>query len=469
MTMKKLYLICATLLASLAFVACGPEEGPEGGNETPHERIIFTLLNTEAPVMAAPDEEVSYKFNVAYKYGVERIYTSLNGEVIEGSEVNYLNAPALVEAAPEEGDTATTPEGDGTAIPSVEYTFNYTVKGSQFGETLDFVFTAVGTDGYTQSVDYALWITANAVEFTLNIPEGLPTEMYSDATISFDVKVECGNVLKKIEVFKNGEAYASKSDFEDQKTFDYPFTYTPAAEDVNTNVEFHFVATDVKGNTAEIYYSVLVNKADAVGKMLWSETFNTSMSISTTTAFDTIEGGITGNAKTEFVAGNIVKYGSLYVTNSETGEQVAVDGALEGCEVYDNDLTAITHTSDGTDVCLSKFEEAADAQKETKFMTGGYLWYRKTKGGWFRVDGIKLHGATSLKLTYSQSAQKIKIDYSLDGGTTWVEIGATEGSIETAEHKFTISESAETISLRFTENGGTGHVRIDNLKLVEVL
>lgn len=446
--MKKLHSLLFALLASLAFVACGPDD-VEGGIETPHERIVFTLLNAQEPAVAAPDEEVTYKFQIAYSGGIASASTSLNGEVLEGSEMSWDNS-----AEPQ---------------TEVEYTFTYTVRGEQFGETLDFVFTAIAADGYTQSVDYALWITANAVEFTVTIPEGLPTEMYSDGTLDFNVNVECGNVLRSIEVFKNdGEtAYASKSDFTDEKTYSYAFTYTPAEEDVATDVTFRFVATDVKDNTAEASYTITIIKADAVGKMLWSETFNTSMSISTTTAFDTIEGEITTNAKTEFVASNIAKYGSLYITDPDTGDQVAVEGALEGCEVYDNDLTALTYTSDGTDVCLSKYEEATD--KETKFMTGGYLWYRKAKGGWFRVDGIRLHGATSLKLTYSQSAQKIKVDYSLDGGTTWVELGATEGSIETAEHKFTVAEGSENISLRFTENGGTSHVRIDNLKLVEVL
>lgn len=444
--MKKLHLLLFALIASLAFVACGTDD-TESGVDTPHERIIFTLLNAQEPIVAAPDEEVTYKFKISYSEGIQRVFTSLNGEVLEGSEQSWENA-----AEPQ---------------TEVEYTFTHMVKGAQFGETLNFVFTAVATNDYTQSVDYALWVTANAVEFTVGIPEGLPTEIYSDKTVEFNVNVECGNILQSIEVFKNGESYDTKSDFTDQKTFNYPFTYTPASEDIGRTIEFRFVATDVKGNTAENTYSVAIIKADAVGKMLWSETFNTSMSISTTTAFDTIEGEITSNAKTEFVASNIAKYGSLYITDPDTGDQVAVEGALEGCEVYDNDLTALTYTSDGTDVCLSKYEEATD--KETKFMTGGYLWYRKTKGGWFRVDGIKLHSATSLKLTYSQSAQKIKIDYSLDGGTTWVEIGATEGSIETAEHKFTVAEGSENISLRFTENGGSAHVRIDNLKLVEVL
>ena len=462
--MKRLHLIFAALLASLAFVSCGPEEGPEGSNETAHERIIFTLLNAETPVMAAPDEEVTYKFKVSYSQGIASISTSLNGEVVEGSEVNYLDAPALAEAAPEEG---TTPEDDNSAIPSVEYTFNYTIKGSQFGETLDFVFTAVGTDGYTQSVDYALWITANAVEFTVNIPEDAPAEIYSDATVTFNVAIECGNILKKIEVFKNEETYASKSDFTDQKTFSYPFTYAPAAEDVGKTVEFRFVATDVKDNTSEAYYSVLVNKADAVGKMLWSETFNTTMSISNTTEHNTTAGGITGNSATEFKSGKITEYNSLFVPSDPANpdsEKVPNEGAMAGCEVYDGDVSTLVYTCDGTDVCLSKYDNTS-----VKYMDGAYLWFRKAKKGWFQVDGIKLHGATSLKLTYAQAAQKIKVDYSLDGGATWNEIGATNGSFETAEHKFTLSESAETISLRFTENDGTNHVRIDNLKLIEVL
>lgn len=446
--MKKLHSLLFALLASLAFVACGPDD-VEGGIETPHERIVFTLLNAQEPAVAAPDEEVTYKFQIAYSGGIASASTSLNGEVLEGSEMSWDNS-----AEPQ---------------TEVEYTFTYTVRGEQFGETLDFVFTAIAADGYTQSVDYALWITANAVEFTVTIPEGLPTEMYSDGTLDFNVNVECGNVLRSIEVFKNdGEtAYASKSDFTDEKTYSYAFTYTPAAEDIATDVTFRFVATDVKGNTAEASYTITIIKADAVGKMLWSEIFDTTMSISNTTEHNTTAGGITGNSATEFKPGKITEYNTLYTLSdpeNPESEMIPNEGAMAGCEVYDDDITSIKYTCDGTDVCISKYDTTS-----IKYMDGAYLWFRKAKGGWFRVDGIKLHGATSLKLTYAQAAQKMKVDYSLDGGTTWVELGATEGSIEVAELKFTLSESAETISLRFTENDGTNHVRLDNLKLVEVL
>lgn len=442
--MHKINIFLSSLLAVLAFAACQPDGLEETGDNNPVERIIFTL-NGDEPVVAAPDEEVTYNFKIAYSEGLASVKTTLDGEVIEGSEKTWDDAP--VEA---------------------DYTFKYTVKGSQFGETLDFVFTATGINGYSCSVDYALWVTANAVEFTANIPEDVPAQIYSDGKVEFDLTIECGNVLKSVTVTKNGEAFASKTDFSTEKTFKYPFSYTPAAEDIGKSNEFHFVVTDVKGNTAEAYYTVSVIKADAMGKMLYEEIFDTSMSISTTTAYNTTEGGVTGGAATQFDKTNIVKYGTLFVPDPENpdGEPIANQGALEGCTVYDNDLSALVYTSDGTDVCLSKYSDSRWTE-----ITGTYLWYRKNKGGWFRVDGIKLHGSTSLKLTYTQSTPngKAKVEYSLDGGASWTGISSTNTPAKTHEAKFTLPKTAETISLKVSEDFGTDHVRIDNIKLVEIL
>ena len=138
---------------------------------------------------------------------------------------------------------------------------------------------------------------------------------------------------------------------------------------------------------------------------------------------------------------------------------------MEGCEVYDGDKSALTYTSDGTDSCLSKY----GPNGESVNMTGGYLWYRKAKKGWFQVDGIKLHSATSLKLTYSQAGGKMAVSYSIDGGASWTVVSETSDAAELNEAKFTIPSGAETITLRYTEGDGTKHCRIDNLKLVEVL
>lgn len=440
--MQKTNIFLSALLAVLAFAACQPDD-IERPDDTPAERISFVLKDSE-PIVAAPDEDVTYAFKVSYAPGLASVKTSLDGDLIEGSEQTWEDAPV-----------------------EVDYTFSYTVKGSQFGETLDFVFTATGIDGYTYSVDYALWVTANAVEFVANIPEDVPAEIYSDTSVEFELSIECGNILKSIEVTKNGEAFASKTDFTTEKTFKYPFAYTPAAEDIGKAVEFHFVVTDIKNNQTEAYYNVNVIKADAVGKMLYEEIFDTSMTISGTTAYNTTEGGITGGTATQFTTANIARYGTLYVEDPENpGAMIANQGAMEGCTVYDDDLSALTYTSDGVDVCLSKYSDSRWTE-----ITGTYLWYRKAKGGWFRVDGIKLHGATSLKLTYTQSTPngKAKVEYSLDGGTTWTEIIATSTVSKMHEQKFNLAQTAETISLRVSENSGTDHVRIDNIKLVEIL
>lgn len=412
-------------------------------DKTPAERISFALKGSE-PIVAAPDEDITYAFKVSYAPGLASVKTSLDGEVIEGSEQTWEDAPV-----------------------EVDYTFNYTVKGSQFGQTLDFVFTATGIDGYTYSVDYAVWVTANAVEFVAGIPENVPAEIYSDATVEFELSIECGNVLKSIEVTKNGKAYASKADFTTEKTFKYPFSYTPDAEDIGTAVEFHFIVTDIKNNHTEAYYNVNVIKADIVGKALYEEIFDTSMTISGTTAYDTAEGGITGGTATQFTTANITRYNTLQVEDAENpGSMIDNPGAMEGCTVYDGDIAALTYSSDGVDVCLSKYKDSRWTE-----ISGTYLWYRKNKGGWFRVDGIKLHGATSLKLTYTQSTPngKAKMEYSIDGGVTWTEIISTNTVSKMHEQKFDLAQTAETISLRVSENFGTDHVRIDNIKLVEIL
>ena len=440
--MHKIKILLSSLLAIFAFAACENADLDGVKDDASVERINFTL-DGKAPVVAAPDEEVTYSFKISYSEGLASVKTSLDGQVIEGSEKTWDDAPT-----------------------EADYTFKYTVKGSQFGETLDFVFTATGINGYTYSVDYALWVTANSVEFTANIPADVPAQIYSDGKVQFELSIECGNVLKSVTVTKNGEAFASKTDFTTEKTFKYPFSYTPATEDVGKEIVFHFVVEDVKGNSIETYYTVTVIKADAVGKMLYEEIFDTSMSISTTTAYDTTEGGISGGGATQFDATNIVRYNTLYISNPDDpeGEPMANQGAMEGCTVYDGDVSSVKYSTDGTNSCLSKY-----ATSSVKNVYGTYVWIKKATKGWLRADGIKLHGAKSLKLTYSQAGGTLLVEYSLDGGNTWSEVTTTSSGAEMHEKKFDLPNSAETISLRFSENDGTAHLRFDNIKLVEVL
>ena len=103
------------------------------------------------------------------------------------------------------------------------------------------------------------------------------------------------------------------------------------------------MATDVKGNTTEATYEVKIKGAPKAGKELWSETFNTTMEISHTTAHDTEVGNVTTDAA-QFMASNIVKYNSFEIATDPANpesEKVPNEGAMAGCKVYDNDVKAL--------------------------------------------------------------------------------------------------------------------------------
>ena len=210
MTRFKLFIL--TVAAALSVAACDSEEYG-AGLRRPADLMTFEFIGDE-PVIAAPDEEVFYSLKVYYSNGLASMSVSLDGEVIEGSEKTWDDAPL-----------------------EVEYSFNYLVKGSQFGQTLDFVFTATGADGYRQSVDYPLWISANEVEFTVALPENLPREIYSNEQVACEINVTSGNVLNSFTVFKGDEEFYSKADFTDtDKTFKYQFEYVPVLDDVNKDI-----------------------------------------------------------------------------------------------------------------------------------------------------------------------------------------------------------------------------------------
>ena len=117
MTRFKLFIL--TVVAALSVAAC--DTGDYGSDfQRPDNLMTFEFVGDE-PVIAAPDEEVFYSLKVSYSKGLASMSVSLDGEVIEGSEKTWDDAPL-----------------------EAEYSFNYIVKGSQFGQTLDFVFTATG-------------------------------------------------------------------------------------------------------------------------------------------------------------------------------------------------------------------------------------------------------------------------------------------------------------------------------------
>ena len=62
--MHKINIFVSALLAIFAFASCSPDnlEGPD--DTTPADRILFALQGNE-PIVAAPDEDITYAFKVS--------------------------------------------------------------------------------------------------------------------------------------------------------------------------------------------------------------------------------------------------------------------------------------------------------------------------------------------------------------------------------------------------------------------
>lgn len=191
-------------------------------------------------------------------------------------------------------------------------------------------------------------------------------------------------------------------------------------------------------NTASLVYNYKPVYADH----LYSEIWDTTQTISGTSAYDTAshEGNLSSSVKTEFVPAKLTNYNN------------------EGTSVYDGVIKSLTYTSDGTNTCLSK--------NTLTGLNGTYVWFRKNTKGWLQIDGIKLHGKTALTLSYLQQGTngKVKVEYSVDG-TNWTTLHEAANVTAQQTKDFTVEAGCETISLRFSENGGSNHSRIDEIKL----
>ena len=270
-------------LFSLALIGC--EEKNIVDVKEDHGSLSMTLIG-EAPVLAYPEDNVHYNLNVSYSEGLKSVYTSIDGVIVDGSEKTY------------EGTTE-----------EVLYSFGYIFSAEQIGQSIDFVFTAEGVDGYKHSIDYPVYVRSISETVTLSLPEELPSEVIMGESVEFDVKVSTGYSIAKIRTFKNGVELASLTKtegFASNKEDAYHFVYTTTSEDGGKDIAFVFEASDVKGNFGTADYKLHVRKGEP--KALYSEIFDTQISISGTIAFDTTEGGISGNTATQFTPANISSY-----------------------------------------------------------------------------------------------------------------------------------------------------------------
>lgn len=423
--MNKLKYIGIIILSACLMASCQKsEEDPA----VKVEKVSFTLSG-DAPVVAYPEDNVHYNLTLSHSAGMKSASVYLDGAQIEGSETVYEGAPL-----------------------EVTYSFSYTMLSEQVGQTVDFVFTAESADGTVSTTDYPVYVKSISEVINVILPEEIPEEIIVGESVEFDIIVETGYNIARIRTLKNNEEIVSltkTSGFEEPKMDTYHFSYLAETADGGSTITFTFEGSDVKGNFGTADYRLMVRKGEP--KQLYSEVFNTSMTISNTTAFNTTEGGISGTSATEFVTGTVAKY------NGDMPE--VTEGVKEGMTVYDGDNTAVNYECDGTNLCLSKYDYSA-----MSLISGTYAWARKAANGWLNISGIRLHGCTDLTLSYLQCGGSVKVTYSIDG-EEWTDICATNS---TAQQKatFTVPAGTEDIQIRFTENGGGAHLRFDDISLI---
>lgn len=416
--------IFSALLAAIAAVSC---EGTDETRPAGHERVSFELSGS-VPIVSYPEDNVRYDFTVSCASGLGSIGTWLDGKLIDGSLAEYPESPVRA-----------------------NYSFSYAFTPEQVGQTVDFVFTAECADGYRAYVDYPVYVRSISETVNVVLPEGLANEAVVGDALKFDVTVSTGYPLAKIRTLKDGAELpelTKTSGFREAKADIYQFIYILPKSDGGSEVTFTFEGTDSKGNFGVAEYKLTVRKGQP--KALYSEIFDTPMRISNTTEFDTSAGGITGQSASEFVPGTIARYSG--------NDPDVTEGVKTGLTVLDNDRTTVSYSSDGAEICLSKYNYSA-----MKHISGTYVWARKGKKGWLGVSGIKLHGCTSLTLSYLQCGGSVKVEWSADGAA-WNEV-CTSTKTDEVRADFSVPESTESISLRFTENAGGAHLRFDNISL----
>jgi hypothetical protein len=160
--------------------------------------------------------------------------------------------------------------------------------------------------------------------------------------------------------------------------------------------------------------------------------------------------------------GKVANDTAVNSTNSsnEPGRWTTYDKA--GMSVYDSVVSNVNYKASVGKTTLSRF-----VSNKIVGMNDLYAWLATNAS--FDVSVIKLYGHSKLSLSYLQTypSSGLKIEYSVDGGEEWCQIGTSvhpnANSVATYSHDFVLSQSYETISLRFTATAAAP--RIDNIKL----
>ena len=207
--------------------------------------LISIRVENEVPVTALPGTTLEFSFSLTYKGGLKSAYAMVDGKIIEGTELNFNDAPesALIE-------------------------FSYTPDGTFAGNTIDFAVHAEAVDGAKGHYDYPVFILAAKPDISIEIPEDAPEEfLVNGSTLSFDILIKSPSVdMMKVTSYK-GDTVIPEMSFnvegDDLRNVVLPFSYTPTLGDTGGKTSFSFDVMDVNGNIVSASYAVRFYKEGA--------------------------------------------------------------------------------------------------------------------------------------------------------------------------------------------------------------
>jgi len=126
---------------------------------------------------------------------------------------------------------------------------------------------------------------------------------------------------------------------------------------------------------------------------------------------------------------------------------------------YNDNANSVTYTSDSDN-------NVRIAGSTGTNMTESHLWFWKSKAGVFTTGAINLYGAEKLIFSYSTSKGKTTVSYSIDGGSSWKELGTNSTANTAKAYTFTVASGTQEILIRIAHpSSDATNTRVDNLKL----
>lgn len=227
-------LLCLTVVF---FSGCSDDD--DDVQQAKRATIKFEKQGNE-PVIAYPDDQLTFSVNMTASAGINRVVTMLDSKEIPGSAKEY-------------SDTA----------EKESYSVSYTVKPDEVGKTLNFVIEAYDRDGNKSTAEYIVYIQAAKPNINIKIPDTAPESVTAGDVIQFDVEITSELAFRYITTYLGTSELTDlrKESFTDPNTDLYSFSYTTTDLDGAQTLTFVFEVMNENGSVVRTNYQVEVERA----------------------------------------------------------------------------------------------------------------------------------------------------------------------------------------------------------------